>query len=338
MNSKVMSIMLEILAPTLNLTAGTISKLPVDINVPEFRLTKINQLVEECIKYSRADWDSFEISWDLKTHPILTYKKEAMTFEQAFITWSNFAEVQFNQLKANEEELNRIFIDIYGLQDELTPEVEDKDITIRKAVQSSDIKSFISYAVGCMMGRYCLDEEGLVLAGGKFDPERYKTFKADDDGILPVLSDAYFDDDIVTQFVEFVKVTFGENTLATNLEYIAETLGRKANESSRECIRRYFLKDFYKDHVQMYKKRPIYWLFTSGKEQGFNALVYMHRYDSSMVSRVRTDYLHPLQNKLEAEFLRLNQVMVSEDSPTEKTKATKRLKVLTKQMDELKKI
>lgn len=141
----------------------------------------------------------------------------------------------------------------------------------------------------------------------------------------------------MTQFVEFVKVTFGESTLPENLSYIADTLGRKANETSRECIRRYFLKDFYKDHVQMYKKRPIYWLFTSGKEQGFNTLVYMHRYDSSMVSRVRTDYLHPLQNKLEAEFLRLNQVLVSEDSPTEKTKATKRLKVLSKQMDELKK-
>jgi len=179
--------------------------------------------------------------------------------------------------------------------------------------------------------------EGVVFAGGKFDPERYKTFKADADGILSVLSDAYFDDDIVSKFVEFVKITFGENTLATNLDYIAETLGRKVNETSRECIRRYFLKDFYKDHVQKYKKRPIYWLFTSGKEQGFNALIYMHRYDSSMVSRVRTDYLHPLQNKLEAEYLRLKQVLVSEDSTTEKTKATKRLKELTKQMEELKK-
>src|SRR5665648_772929 len=259
------------------------------------------------------------------------------TLEYIINKWQDVTETQFNQLKDNEEELNRIFIEIYGLQDELTPEVEDKDITIRKADQSREIKSFISYAVGCMLGRYSLDEEGLILAGGKFDPERYKTFKADDDGVLPVLSDAYFDNDIVTQFAEFVKVIFGQSTLATNLDYIAETLARKTNESSRECIQRYFLKDFYKDHVQMYKKRPIYWMFTSGKEQGFNALVYMHRYDSSMVSRVRTDYLHPLQNKLEAEFLRLNQVLVSEDSPTEKTKATKRLKVLTKQMDELKK-
>jgi len=245
--------------------------------------------------------------------------------EELFYRWQQITEQKFKQLMSNEEKLNRIFIDIFGLQDELKPEVEDKAITVHRADQERDIKSFISYAVGCMLGRYSLDEEGLIFAGGKFDPERYKTFKADDDGILPVLSDAYFEDDIVTQFVEFVRVAFGENTLATNLDYITETIGRKANQTSRECLHHYFQKDFYKHHVQMYKKRPIYWLFTSGKEQGFNALVYMHRYDSSMVSRVRTDYLHPLQNKLEAEYLRLNSIMVSEDSPTEKTKATKQL-------------
>ncbi len=328
---------LKIQNPTMNFQVGNISRLPVIVTKEQKVLEKIDKLSQESIWLSKQDWDSFETSWDFKTHPILAIVKEVDTVEQAFLTWSNLAETQFNKLQANEEEINRIFIDIYGLQDELTPEVEDKDITIRKADQLRDIKSFISYAVGCMLGRYSLDEEGLIFAGGKFDPEKYKTFQADADGILPILSDAYFDDDIVTQFVEFVKVTFGENTLTINLDYIAETLGRKANETSRECIRRYFLKDFYKDHVQIYKKRPIYWLFTSGKEQGFNALVYMHRYDSSMVSRVRTDYLHPLQNKLEAEFLRLNQVLVSEDSLTEKTKATKRLKVLTKQMDELKK-
>ncbi|MHB8125190.1 MAG: BREX-1 system adenine-specific DNA-methyltransferase PglX [Desulfitobacteriaceae bacterium] len=328
---------LKIQNPTLNFQVGNIARLPIMVTDKVNVLQRINVLSKENIKNSKQDWDSFETSWDFQTHPLLKYKRETNSLEQAFLTWSNFAETQFNQLKDNEEELNRIFLDIYGLQDELTPEVEDKDITVHKADKSPDIKSFISYAVGCILGRYSLDEEGLVFAGGKFEPERYKTFKADADGILPVLSDTYFDDDIVTKFVEFVKVTFGENTLATNLDYIAETVGRKANESSRECIRRYFLKDFYKDHVQMYKKRPIYWFFTSGKEQGFNVLVYMHRYDSSMVSRVRTDFLHPLQNKLEAEFLRLNQVLVSEDSPTEKTKATKRLKVLTKQMDELKK-
>ncbi|WP_407314277.1 BREX-1 system adenine-specific DNA-methyltransferase PglX [Desulfosporosinus sp. SB140] len=333
LNGCVGNTFLKIFSPTVDFKVGDLIQVPLLIN----NIDTIEIMVDQNIRISKTDWDSFETSWDFKTHPFLTYKNEDATFKQAFITWSNFAETQFIQLKANEEKLNRIFIDTYGLQDELTSDVKDKDVTVRKADQVRDIKSFISYAVGCMLGRYSLNEEGLVFAGGKFDPERYKTFQADTDGILPVLSDAYFDDDIVTQFVEFVKVAFGENTLATNLDYIAETLGKKAKESSRECIRRYFLKDFYKDHVQIYKKRPIYWLFTSGKEQGFNALVYMHRYDSNMVSRIRTDYLHPLQNKLEAEYLRLNQVLVSEDSPTEKTKATKRLKVLTKQMEELKK-
>lgn len=325
--------LLNVINPTLNYQAGDIARLPIIFS--ESHISHVDNIVIQNINISKIDWDSLETSWDFVCHPFLTFKGK--TISESFENWVTFTETQFSHLKANEEELNRIFIDIYGLQDELTPEVDDKDITILKADQFRDIRSFISYAVGCMLGRYSLDEEGLVLAGGEFDSERYQTFKADADGILPVLSDAYFDDDIVTQFVEFVKITFGENTLTTNLDYISETLGRKANETSRECIRRYFLKDFYKDHVQMYKKRPIYWLFTSGKEQGFNALAYMHRYDSSMVSRVRTDYLHPLQNKLEAEFLRLNQVLVSEDSPTEKTKATKRLKVLIKQMDELKK-
>jgi len=337
-NSVPFKMFLEIFCSGLHYSTGHIPRVPCLMSEVQVKKT-IEVLVNENIAISKTDWDSFEISWEFDINPLIKMKQKSKYFilKQLFNKWQQFTETQFNQLKANEEELNRIFIEIYGLQDELTPEVEDKDITIRKADRVRDIKSFISYAVGCMLGRYSLDEEGLIFAGGKFDLERYKAFKADADGILPVLSDAYFEDDIVTQFVEFVKVTFWENTLTINLDYIAETLGRKANETSRECIRRYFLKDFYKDHVQIYNKRPIYWLFTSGKEQGFNALVYMHRYDSSMVSRVRTDYLHPLQNKLEAEFLRLNQVLVSEDSLTEKTKATKRLKVLTKQMDELKK-
>ena len=340
LNSNVAEYLLSILSSTMNFEVNIVGKIPFILNEMNEDISDIVRLI---IDISKTDWDNFETSWNFRRHPLIDTslindnKSECVYIQDSFNIWKGWTDGQFYKLREKEEELNRIFIDIYGLQDELTPEVEDKDITVRKADQSRDIKSFISYAVGCMLGRYSLDEEGLIFAGGKFDPERYKIFKADADGILPVLSDAYFDDDIVTQFVEFMKVTFGENTLATNLDYIAETLGRKANESSRECIRRYFLKDFYKDHVQMYKKRPIYWLFTSGKEQGFNALVYMHRYDSSMVSRVRTDYLHPLQNKLEAEFQRLNQVMVSEDSPTEKTKATKRLKVLSKQMEELKK-
>lgn len=335
LNSKFAMYCLTMLNPTMSFQIGNIKSIPLILS--KSNKESIDKKTEQNIFISKQDWDSFETSWDFNKHPIIVYKKEATVIEQAFTNWADFAKNQYNQLKANEEELNRIFIEIYGLRDELTPEVEDKDVTIRKADRERDIKSFISYAVGCMMGRYSLDKEGLIFAGGSFDPNKYKTFQVDEDGILPILDDVYFDDDIVSKFAEFVKITFGENTLAQNLDYIAETLGRKATETSRECIRRYFIKDFYKDHVQTYKKRPIYWLFTSGKEQGFNALMYLHRYDSSTVSRVRTDYLHQLQNKLEAEFQHLNYVLISDDSVTEKSKATKKLKVLTKQMEELKK-
>src|SRR5574344_625386 len=198
----------------------------------------------------------------------------------------------------NEEELNRIFIEIYGLQDELTPEVEDKDITIRKADKVRDIKSFISYAVGCMFGRYSLDEDGLIFAGGKFDESKYKLFKPDSDNIIPISdsSDIYYSDDIVGKFKDFVKVTFGEQTLDENIDFIAEVLGRKGTETSEDTIRRYFINDFYNDHLQLYQKRPIYWLVDSGKKNGFKSLIYMHRYDSQLMSKLRVNYLHKTQD------------------------------------------
>ena len=217
LNTKIVDEFLKIIAPTIHYQIGDIKKIPLK-DITAYVRERLEGIVEKTIANSKADWNAFEASWDFEIHPLLKHRNGADAVEQAFLIWFNFAETQFNHLRANEEELNRIFIDIYGLQDELTPEVEDKDITIRKADQERDIKSFISYAVGCMLGRYSLDEEGLILAGGKFDPERYTTFKADADGIMPVLSNAYFDDDIVAQFVEFVKVTFGENTLATNLD------------------------------------------------------------------------------------------------------------------------
>jgi len=336
LNSKPARTIFKLLNPTINLQIADVVRLPLPNSIENiYKDPNYNRSVRELIRLAKNDWDSFETSWDFISHPFVRHKFN--TLEESYNQWSAFSEENFNSLKTKEEEINNIFIQAYGLQDELTPEIEETEVTINKADQERDIKSYISYAVGCILGRYSLDEEGLVFAGGKFDPQRYKVFKAEDDGILPVLGDPYFEDDIVTRFVKFVEVTFGRNTMAANLDYIAESIGRKVNETSKDCIRRYFLKEFYKNHVQIYKKRPIYWLFTSGKEQGFNALVYMHRYDRNTVSRVRTDYLHPLQNKLEAECLRLKQVLVSEDSPPEKAKTTKRLKALTKQMDELKK-
>lgn len=335
LNSKVSSNIIDILNPTLNVLVTDIKNIPLKKNFN--LLEKVHYTVNEAIEISRKEWDSFETSWNFKKHPIIEFKSN--NIENSFKNWSDFEEKQFNQLKSNEEELNRIFIDIYGLQDELTPEVEDKDITIRKADRDREMKSFISYAVGCMMGRYSLDEEGLVFAGGEFDINRYKTFKADKDAIIPITDMEYFEDDIVSRFVEFVKVVFGEETLEENLNYIADTecFKRKANETSRDCLRRYFLKGFMEDHLKVYQKRPIYWMFDSGKQNGFKVLIYMHRYDENMVAKVRADYLHVLQRKYESEINRLDNDINSEILSTkEKTAAKKRKEKIQKQLAECK--
>jgi type II restriction/modification system DNA methylase subunit YeeA len=207
-----------------------------------------------------------------------------------FKEWERECEERFQTLKRNEEELNRIFIDIYGLQDELTPEVEDKDVTVRRADLGREIRSLISYAVGCMFGRYSLDVEGLVFAGGDWDAGKYTTFVPDKDNILPICDDEYFDDDILGRFVDFVRVVYGADTLEENMRFIADALGGKG--TPREVIRSYFINDFYKDHLKIYQKRPIYWLFDSGKKNGFKALIYMHRYEHDLLARMRTDYVH----------------------------------------------
>lgn len=350
---------LGMLNPTLNILTGDIANMPIIFNRSANIEEKISRISQSNIEISKTDWDSFETSWDFKRHPLFNgelriengeIEKEKETIKKAFVEWNEFTESQFNQLKSNEEELNRIFIDIYGLQDELTPEVEDKDITIRKADRERDIKSFISYAVGCMFGRYSLDEEGLIYAGGEFGKQfriengelrinttegwKSSSINVTMDNVIPIVDDDYFEDDIVNRFVEFVKITFGEKTLEENLDYVAETLGQKTGETSRQTIRRYFLKDFYNDHVRTYKKRPIYWLFDSGKQNGFRALIYMHRYDSSTVARVRTDYLHKLQKMYEAEVRRLDILIESNLSPREKAAAMKKKDTINKQIGE----
>lgn len=335
--TKISKILLNILSPTMSFEVGYICRLPLIKSSNKNIVDRIITITDFSINYARKDWDSFEASWDFNKHPIIEFKSN--NIENSFKNWSDFAEKQFNQLKSNEEELNRIFIDIYGLQDELTPEVEYKDITIRKADRDREMKSFISYAVGCMMGRYSLDEDGLVFAGGEFDINRYKTFKADKDAIIPVTDMEYFEDDIVSRFVEFVKVVFGEETLEENLNYIADTecFKRKANETSRDCLRRYFLKGFMEDHLKVYQKRPIYWMFDSGKQNGFKALIYMHRYDENIVAKVRADYLHVLQRKYESEINRLDNDINSEILSTkEKTAAKKRKEKIQKQLAECK--
>jgi len=248
--------------------------------------------------------------------------------------WKAYCDKQFVQLKQNEEELNRIFINIYGLQEELTPEVEDKDITIRNADRVRDIKSFISYAVGCMLGRYSLDQEGLVYAGGEFDSSKYKTFDVDMDNIIPITDEAYFADDIVSRFKEFIKVVYGSNTLNENLDFIAETLGKKNLETSEETIRRYFNNDFYNDHVKMYQKRPIYWQFDSGKKNGFKCLIYMHRYNEKLIPKVRLDYLHKIQTTYEKLINDVNSKLKTELSLNDKKAAQNRLTELSNKLQE----
>jgi len=339
LNFKLVRFILSIINPTLSTTINDILNMPIGDVVNKHK-NKIENIVGHCIKISKNEWNSFETSWDFKKHPFLEYKNDTDTIKKAFNNWSEFAEEQFYQLKDNEEKLNELFIEIYGLEDELDPEVKEKDVTVRKADRARDIRSFMSYAVGCMLGRYSLDEEGLVYAGGEFDHSKYETFKADKDGIIPVLDKEYFDDDIVARFVEFVKATFGKENLEENLEFIADALiegGTSGQDTARETIRRYFLFDFIKDHTSEYNKCPIYWLFQSdGRGKAFNALIYMHRYDKGTVSRVRTDYLHELQNKIEAEKVRLQNIIDSDLSGRQRTQAKKDLETLEKQTAELK--
>ena len=246
--------------------------------------------------------------------------------------WAIECDERFAQLKANEEELNRIFIEIYGLQDELTPEVEDKDVTVRRADLQREIKSLISYAVGCIFGRYSLDVEGLCYAGGDWDDSKYKTIIPDKDNILPICDDEYFEDDIVNKFINFISVVYGADTLEENLKFIAAALGGKG--TAREVIRLYFLNDFYADHVKIYQKRPIYWLFDSGKKNGFKALIYMHRYQPDLLARMRTDYVHEQQERYRM------QITVIEDSlvvatTSERVKLNKQLEKLRAQSLEI---
>lgn len=325
LNSKVFLVVAKALNPTLNFQVKDICSLPLVISC----LDVINSTVDKCIDISQVDWDSFETSWDFKTHPLL---KPVPLISESFAQWSDECEKRFTQLKSNEEELNRIFIDIYGLQDELTPEVEDKDVTVRRADLTRDIKSLVSYAVGCMFGRYSLDSEGLAYAGGDWDGSKYKTFIPDPDNCIPVTDEEYFRDDIVVRFVDFIRTVYGADTLEENLTFIADALGTRGN-TSRERIRNYFLNDFIKDHIKMYQKRPIYWMFDSGKQNGFRALVYMHRWNADTTGNVRVEYLHKLQRIYENE-IRQAQDVAETGSGREVSAAQKRIEKLTKQLKE----
>lgn len=383
LNSCVCKYYSKVFSQDISIISGDIEKLPYKILNQS---THVTNYVKSCISLCKKDWDSFEISWDFTNHPLITYKTSneyedvsikhcQYKIKDAFNSWKENANKNFYQLKKNEEELNRIFIDIYGLKDELTPEEDDKDVTVHYIVDNKEdasesmqksnylltkqdtIKSFISYAVGCILGRYSIDTEGLIYAGEDFndkwnlEDKKVRSIKKDKDGnaisdtwvdatflpekdnIIPINEEDYFQNDIVTRFVEFVKTVYGNDTLEENLNFIAESLSNKGS-SSRKVIRNYFLKDFYKDHVKMYQKRPIYWLFDSGKENGFKALIYMHRYDRDTVGKVRTEYLHNTQKALENSITRSDHIIENSDNAREKSKATKEKNKYIKQLAE----
>ena len=378
LNTKYAQKVFDLINPTLNYTQSTIAALPVMVE----NKAHVDGVVSNNMVLSQADWDSFETSWDFKIHPLVRLKdnmkftatngnrKTVSYFLQgAYRMWENECEQRFNQLKANEEELNRIFIEIYGLQDELTPEVEDKDVTVRKADLTRDIKSLISYAVGCMFGRYSLDRNGLVYAGGAFEDfyqrdslatengdvlilgdislgvsESYTQvkvgdqwvdcrFPVDKDNIIPIYDDPdYSENDLPNQFVMWIRTVYGKDTLDENLKFIADALGGKGQP--REVIRNYFLNDFYADHCKIYQKRPIYWLFDSGKKNGFKALIYMHRYQPDTIARIRTDYVHEQQARYRTAIADLEN-RIANTSTSERVKLNKALTKLQDQDAEL---
>lgn len=340
-NSIVTPQYIEALNPTTTTQVGDLKRIPFKSPCGE-QLTKVRELVDANISISKSEWDSFELSWDFARHPLVPSisTDNSKKIEWCFENWKEVCEERFTKLKNNEEELNRIFIDTYGLQDELSPEEQDCDVTLRKADLIRDIKSLISYAVGCILGRYSLDKEGLVYAGGNWDASEYVIFKPDEDNIVPITDARYMNDDLVDRFCEWIETVYGDENLEENLSFIAKALGTKGTDS-RDVLRNYFLNDFFKDHCQTYSvtgfgKRPIYWMFDSGNQNAFKAIVYMHRIDADTIGRVRISYLHPLQEKYENEVRSIDNMIQGMTDQRKISAEEKRRETLVKQIAEIK--
>ncbi|NBJ82987.1 BREX-1 system adenine-specific DNA-methyltransferase PglX [bacterium 1XD42-94] len=342
LNSKVSKMVLDVINPSINFGPGTIGKIPAIVSHENEEA--VTELVQECVRLSKDDWDAYETSWDFKKHPLIG---DFCNIETAFVLWKKTCEERFVKLKKLEEQINLIFINLYKLDGELEPDVEDRSISINIIDSSKAIRSFISYAVGCMFGRYSLDVDGLAYAGGEWDKvnsseggregtlgcaSKYVSFPADKDNIIPICDDEYFEDDIVGLFVEFVKTVYGAETLEENLKFIADALGGKGQP--KDVIRNYFLNDFYADHCKIYQKRPIYWLFDSGKKNGFKALIYMHRYQPDTIARIRTDYVHEQQARYRTAIADLEQ-RITNASTGERVKLNKKLTALQAQDTEI---
>lgn len=336
-NSKVNSKILSIISPTVNYEVGHIASLPILFSDNR---DKIEELVLENISMSKEEWDSYEQSWDFEMHPFVKYANEMNNnclISDCFKKWKVDTDKRFEKQKENEIEINRYFIQIYGLENDMEPSVQDDEITLRKANIKKDIISFISYAVGCMFGRYSLTKQGVIFTGSNWDIENYGKFQPVNDNIIPISDEEYLEDDIVGKFIEFVKIVFGEEKLEENLQYVALYLGFKG--TSRECIRQYFLYDFWKNHavdcsVNGSGKRPYYWLFDSGKQNGFKALIYMHRYNADTIGNLRVDYLHRMERIYESEINRMQDTIDNSTNAREVSAASKRKEKLQKQLKE----
>lgn len=336
MNSKVGEYYTKILNPTLHFKIGEFNKVPCLFDKSS---NNIEEIVENNISFAEKDWDAFETSWDFKRSPLIPQNSTSLTLKSAYQNWAKEAEDRFNQLKSNEEKLNRIFIDLYGLQDELIPEEEDKDVSVRKADRLRDIKAFLSYFIGCVFGRYSLDEDGLIYAGGEWNLDIYRTFKPNKDNIILFTNRNYFDDnrDIIVRLKEFLTDIYKPDSLSENMDFIAQTLDPKKfekGESSEQIIRNYFINDFYKDHDKIYQKRPIYWEFSSGRNKGFKALMYLHRYSKDELAMVRT-YLHDLQPAMQ-DLINIDQKLLDQASTAhEKSQYRRTITAVNKQLNEL---
>ncbi|WP_075365644.1 BREX-1 system adenine-specific DNA-methyltransferase PglX [Desulfosporosinus metallidurans] len=333
LTSKLSYYFLSMVNPTLNFQVGNIASIPI---INPLEKEDINKLSLSSISISGDDWNSSETSWDFINHPWLCYQEKISTLSDAYSEWVNEAENRFSQLKSNEESLNRIFIDLYGLQDELTPEVLDEEVTVRKADRLRDTKSFLSYFVGCVMGRYSLDLEGLAYVGGEWDASNYHKFTPNRYGLILLTDDAYFENDIISRLKTFLSVTFSEDTVEENLAWIAESLTQRNNESPEERIRRYFLDEFFRDHTQIYQKRPIYWLVDSGNAKGLRTLIYLHRYQPDTLATIRFEQLQEIQAKYRNEIDTLEMRLANPSlSALEKRGFEKKKELFRKRIEEL---
>ena len=323
LNSKIAYEYLTAYNPTINLLTTDICNIPLIVN--DQICDKVTELTKQNMEMARTDWNSYETSWDFCKHPLINGE---CSIENAYKKWELESEKRYLDFKKNEEELNKLFIDLYGLSDKLSAEVDN--ITVRKADLKREIKSFISYAVGCMFGRYSLDKDGVIYAGGEWNSDFYKTYQPDQDGIIPICDDEYFKDDIVERFVEFVEKVYGEKNLEENLSFIAKVL--EGTGAPREIIRNYFLNSFYSDHCKIYQKCPIYWQFDSGKKNGFRCLIYIHRYKADTVARIRTDYVHEMQARYRTAIEENSNKLLS---GSDRVRINKKVKQLQEQTDEL---